>query len=162
MLLASMKTTRIPVLLAVWVAAIVVAAESDRAAVRFTVTEEVHVNGALDTFRSEVFIPAVGLTNTTQLHLESTNGAAFLNLTDLRTAGTNLWFRKWEYGRKPPPEGTRSPFYMIKSGSMSFETSQEHHLVIGDSEGLRQWHKHMQHEDGTTIQTYLVLKAEMN
>ena len=155
--------TRIPVVLAVLVSAIVVAAESDHpVSVRFIVSEEVHVNGALDTSRTEVLIPTTGLTNSAQLHLESTDGVAFLNLTDLRTAGTNLWFRKWEYGRKPPPEDTRSPFYMIRSGSIGFETSEEHHLVIGNREGLRQWHKRMRNADGTTIRTCLVLKAEMD
>ena len=158
-----MKIFSISVVLAVLVSATVVAAESAPAInVRFSVTEEVYINGALDTSRSEAFVPTTGLKNSAQVHLESTDGVAFLNLTDLRTAGTNLWFRKWEYGRKLPLEDSRSPFYMIRSGSIGFETSEEYHVVIGDREGLRQWHKRMRNADGTTIRTCLVLKAEMD
>ena len=156
-----MKNTSIPVALAILASTIIVAAQGDRTGpMRFRVTEEVHVNGALHDARSEIFIPATELTNFAQVRIESADGAAFLNLTDLRVKDSNLWFRKWEYGRIPPQEGTSSPFYMIRSGSVGFETSPEHHLVIGDTEGLRESHKRILKDDGTTIRTCIILRAE--
>lgn len=131
-----------------------------RAVTRIRVTEEKHVNNMLDVSRTETFVPATNLAGSTEVHLVSSDGDAFLTLTDLRVEGTNMWFRKWEFGRHPPPEGERSPFYMIRSGSVGFETTPEHHLVIGDEVGIRQSNKHFGNKDGTSISTYLVIKAE--
>jgi hypothetical protein len=123
------------------------------------VTEEVYVNGGLRTSRDEVFRPTPNLTNAALICLVSTNGAAFLNLTDLRLQGTNVWFRKWEYGRNRPPSGTETPMYMIESGSVIHERTPEFRLVIGDKTGFRQWEKHMGKRDGTPVDTFIVIKA---
>jgi len=139
-----------------------VAAQSDSATVsRMRVTEEKLVNNVLDFSRTEIFVPATNLADAAEVHLSSSDGDAFLTLTDIRIEGTNMWFRKWEFGRHPPPEGERSPFHMIRSGSVGFETTPEYHLVIGDKVGLRQWNTHVvMKKDGTDIRTCLILRAE--
>ncbi len=108
---------------------------------RISITEAVSLGGAKYDSREEIFVPAGGLTNSARLHLVSTNGEAFLDLTDLRVEGTNVWFRKWEFKRNPPKPTEKSRYYMIHSGGFGQERSPEFHLEIGDEQGLSIPHK---------------------
>jgi hypothetical protein len=122
--------------------------------IAITVTEEVYDHGVLSNARVEVFHPGLNVTDP-QVHLVSTNGVAFLNLTKLRIEGTNIWFQKWEYGRNPTQNSNDTPLYMILSGSVSQQCPGEFHLIVRDNAVLRLWNKSLR---GTT-DTCVVIKA---
>jgi hypothetical protein len=127
--------------------------------VSFRVREERLTNGKVDLTRDEVFIAAAANTSTDTLCLVSINNA-FLNLTNFRIVGTNVWFSKWEFGRKPI-DTDKPPLYMLASGSIGFQSPQEYHLVLGDGVGITEWNKHFENtKNGTTIETRLIITAK--
>jgi len=129
--------------------------------IRIRVTEEVRVDGALRDRRDAVFRLASNVTNGADVHLVTRKNEAYLNLQALRMEPTNLWFRKWEYGRDPAHAIGRSPFYMIERGSIGSELlSAEHRLGIGDGAGLRHLARlHPSSGDKGQITVWLIIKA---
>jgi hypothetical protein len=127
---------------------------------RICVTEEVRVNDVLQDSRDTIFFPVIDSMNADQAHLVSTNGAGFLNFSEFRLQGTNIWFRKWEYGRKSAIYPAHDPMYMLAGPSISFKEPPGFHIAIGDKIGLRYRYNQFIRPDQSRLDTYIVIKAD--